>query len=93
MMASVIHWIKTFFSTSPDASFGRLATFISLVFCLGWDSATMVFVFLHWKDLHPVIADLWAPAATLLGQFTACATFYTITKAKDAISPDNGQQK
>lgn len=91
MIASLLNWIKTFFSTSPDASFGRLATFLSLVFCLGWDSATLVFVFIHWSVLHPSIADLWTPSATLLGQFAACATFYTITKAKDTIRPDSGK--
>lgn len=81
-MSAIWNFITKCFSESGEVSFGRTASFLCLVFCLGWDSASLFFVFQHWKDLHVQVGDLWVPAATLAGQGAFCLGFYTVNKVK-----------
>jgi len=83
-------------SSSSNASFGRFASLICIVFCMGWDTASLWFLLAHWSVLHPQISDLWVPAAILMGQGTFCLMPYGTNKLAASVdkstSPDNGKQ-
>lgn len=79
-------------SESGEISFGRLASFMSLLFCLGWDTAYLVFVMMHYQQLHISAADILPAVAALAGQTAFCSSWYTINKVRSAFqgtTPDS----
>jgi hypothetical protein len=88
-MKNFFSWIAKLLSESPEASFGRFATFLCLIFCFGWDSASLTFIFYNWKLLHPQLSDLWVPAATLAGQGAFCLLFYGTNKIAATVQNGN----
>jgi hypothetical protein len=97
MFDRLFTFIGQMFSSGSGVSFARVASAVLMVFCLGWDTAYLLFTMLHWKALFPMgvtIHDVLPPVATLLGQVTFFTAPYGINKALNAASnssPQNGQ--
>lgn len=81
--------MKTFLISLLDPkgqiSFGRTAALLTLVFCLGWDTSSLVFA---WGFNHHLPAGmnplpLLPDASTLIGQGSFAGLFFGITKAGD----------
>lgn len=81
---------------SSIVSFGRVASAVSLIFCLGWDSCYVWFAMRHMDFTRMTISDVLPPAGALLAQAGFCTTFYGINKLKAGFdarsSPENGQK-
>ena len=63
-----------------NPSFGRFASLLSLVFCLGWDTGYIVFVMMHFQAFHFAPGDLLAYGGILLAQGAFCSLFYGFNK-------------
>ena len=57
-MNAIAKWFGTLISSSDEASFGRFASLLTLVCCLSWDTAYIVFVMRHFKEFHFQTGDL-----------------------------------
>jgi hypothetical protein len=77
-------WIENVMSNADQASFGRFASFICLIFCLGWDTAIVVFSMMHYQQMHIAVRDLYPDALMLAGQTAFCSAWYGINKLRDA---------
>lgn len=78
-----------------EISFGRFASFITLIFCLGWDSSFICFSMRHLDFTHMSIGDILPSGTALLAQAGFCTVFFGLTKAKDVLTqnnPENGQK-
>lgn len=80
MLAKIGKFISALFSSSDEQSFGRFASFLCLSFCLGWDTAYIVFVMRHFKEFHFVAGDLLAYGGVLISQGGFCSLFYGVNK-------------
>lgn len=67
-------------SGSDEQSFGRFASLLTLVFCLGWDTAYLVFVMRHFKEFHFTPGDLLAFGGVLMAEGGFCSLFYGVNK-------------
>lgn len=85
-----------FLSESSAVSFGRVASFLSLAFCLGFDTAYVWFAMTHLDWTHMTIGDVLPSGTALLAQAAFCSSFYGLTKAKSSLDnainnrPENG---
>lgn len=77
-------------------SFGRLASAVTLMFCLGWDSAYVWFAMRHMDSIHITIKDVLPSYGALVSQIGFCTIFYGVNKLKASMdgktSPENGQK-
>ena len=89
---SISDFVTKCLSSSGDISFGRTASALTLMFCLGWDSAFVWFSMKHLDLAHMTIHDVLPSAGALIAQAGFCTIFYGVNKAsalKD--NPQNGQ--
>ena len=84
-MNFITNFLSKCFSTDGAVSFGRVATAFLIAFCVGWDTASLTFLFLHWTQLHVTVSDLWVPGGVLAGQIAFFSAPYSLTKLKDGI--------
>ena len=77
---SIPSFVVNCFSSSGDISFGRVASGVTLIFCLGWDSAFVFYAMRHLDFSHMSIHDILPSAAALIAQGGFCSLFYGINK-------------
>lgn len=75
-------FIQKCLSSSGEVSFGRTASLLSLVFCLGWDTAFVWFAMRHLNFERMSIHDVLPSATALAAQGVFCTLFYGINKTK-----------
>ena len=78
---TIPNFLVNCFSSSGDISFGRVASGLTLVFVLGWDSAFVCFAMRHLDFSHMTVHDVLPSAAALMAQGAFCSLFYGINKA------------
>jgi hypothetical protein len=79
-MQKIMQWFAVMLSSGDGASFGRFASLLSLVFCLGWDTAYIVFVMAHFAAFKFTAGDLLAYSGALMAQGAFCTLFYGVNK-------------
>lgn len=80
MIQKIASYFAKMMSDSPEASFGRFASLLCLLFCLGWDTAFIAFVMIHFREFHFVVGDLLAYGGVLMAQIAFCTMFYGVNK-------------
>ena len=89
---TIPNFLVNCFSSSGDISFGRVASGLTLVFCLGWDSAFVCFAMRHLDFSHMTVHDVLPSAAALMAQGAFCSLFYGINKASGLASTPPGDK-
>ena len=79
-------------SSSDEQSFGRFASLLALLFCLGWDTSYIYFVMIHFKEFHFVVGDLLSYGGILMVQGGFCSIFYGVNKVTGMGMFNRGQQ-
>lgn len=82
---NIPNFIQKCLSDSGEISFGRTAAAVTLVFCLGWDTAYVWFAMKHLNFAVMSIHDVLPAAGTLLAQGGFATLFYGSTKVPDMI--------
>lgn len=89
-------FLEAAMSDSGKISYGRLASFIILIFVLLWDSTYIVYAMARFGTFHFELSDLLPSVETLIGQATFILAPFGITKAGSVLTapknPENGQK-
>lgn len=80
MLEKIGKYVASMLSASDEASFGRFASLLALVFCLGWDTAYLIFVMRHFQQFHFAPSDLLAFGGVLMVEGGFCTLFYGVNK-------------
>lgn len=80
MFTAIAKFFTDTLSSGNEQSFGRFASLLTLLFCLGWDTSYIVFVMAHYKEFHFVASDLLAYSGALMAQGTFCCLFYGVNR-------------
>lgn len=92
IISNIASFLAKTLDSSESQSFGRFASLLTLVFCLGWDTAYVCFITHYFSQFHFTATDILPAAGILMAQGAFCSLFYFGGKGADVLRDKNNGQ-